>query len=164
MSEKKNGLATLDDFRVVKKRNRNFSGAFMREFDTPEHIKLPILGKEVLMRRPTMLWFALNEHLPVSLSEHVMPATERGKTTVQELQERARWMKKIIEAVLVKPVCSDELLDLMDIDDALFIVKWAHGEVVTGEDGEAKSLDTFREERGLQESLAHSEDVAGTPV
>ena len=164
MESEKNGLATLEDFRTVKRRNRNFSGAFMHEFEPPERVKLPVLGKEVMLRRPTMLWFTLNEHLPVSLSEHVMPIVEKEKTKVEKVQENARWMKKIIEAVMVKPVCSDELLGVMDIDDALFIVKWAHGEVVTGEDGEAKSLGTFREERGLQESDAHSEDVAGTPV
>jgi len=163
VSERKNGLATLDDFRAKGKRNHNFSG-MTRQFDPPEHVKLPVLGKQVELRRPTMLWFALNEHLPVSLGEHVITTTGKNTSTAEELKERARWMKKIIEAVMVKPICSDELLDVMDIDDALFIVRWAHGEFVAGEDGEAKSLDTFREERGLQESLAHSEDVAGTPV
>jgi hypothetical protein len=163
VSERKNGLATLDDFRAKGKRNHNFSG-MTRQFDQPEHVKLPVLGKQVELRRPTMLWFALNEHLPVSLGEHVMPAKQEARTTVEEMQERARWMKKIIEAVMVKPTCTDELLDVMDIDDALFIVRWAHGEVIAGEDGEAKSLGTFRQERGLQESDAHSENVAGTPV
>ncbi|MGC2234260.1 MAG: hypothetical protein WBA09_22355 [Candidatus Acidiferrum sp.] len=164
MSEKKNSLATLEDFRITRKRNRNFSGAFMREFDAPEHVKLPVLGKEVLLRRPTPLWFTLNERVPVSLSEQVVPAIENGKPTVEKIKERAQWIKQVVVAAMVKPACTDELLELMDLDDALFIFRWAHGEIVAGEDGEAKSLDTFREERGPESAGTDGESVAVSPV
>jgi hypothetical protein len=164
MSKEKNGLATLEDFRITKKRNRNFSAVFMREFDAPEHVRLPILGKEIMLRRPTVLWFTLHERVPMSLSEQLIPATENSKPKVEDIKERARWVKQVVEAVMVKPACSDELLDLMDIDDALFIFRWAHGEVVAGEDGEAKSLGTFREERGVQEPCSPGESVSVSPV
>lgn len=136
MSEN-NGLATSDDFRKAV------------EFDPPERVRLPKLGKDVMLRRPRTMWFLTHDELALSLSGQL--ASDDQKQKREARRESVRWMLEVIQTVMVHPRCSltpkegEISPDLLDMEDANFIVKWAYGEIITREGQEAKSLDTFRE-------------------
>jgi hypothetical protein len=129
-----NGFATLDDFRK------------MREAQPTESVKLPKLGKHVLLRRPTPLWFMYFDKLPKSLAAKAALAKGEKNVAVtpEETQEGLLWLKRVLEETMVEPKCTDELLNLIDFEDALFISTWAHGEILGVKGEEAKSLETFR--------------------
>lgn len=142
---KSNGsVATFEDFRKS------------REFEPTEMVLLPKLGKNVKLRRPTPLWFMLHDNVPVSLSR---PRGEDGTNapplSFGDVKTSAQWLKEVLQATMVEPRCTEELLDLIDIEDALFISRWAHGEFVSGEGTETKSLSSFRRERELPSGGPH---------
>jgi len=135
---KANGVATLDDFRK------------MRDFEPVELVPLPVFtkktGKKVKLRRPTPLWFLMHDRVPLTLSQRA--EAEKRNLTGAEIKESVEWMRVVLAQVMVEPKCDDELLDLIDIDDATFIVRWAHGEEIAAQEGEeTMSLDRFRGER-----------------
>lgn len=138
---KVNGFATVDDFRR------------MREFEPTEKVKLPKLGKEVLLRRPTPLWFMMHQRVPVSLSTKVGELPD-AKPTASDVKESAQWFKELLQQTMISPECTDEILDLIDMEDALFISRWAQGELL-GKGEETKSLDTFRDERESPDARPH---------
>jgi hypothetical protein len=132
---KTNGLATAADFREAQR------------FGEPEPVRLPKLGKSVLLRRPTPEWFIFRQaRLPVTL---LAKNGAKEQLTPGQIVEAAKWMYEGLQAIMVQPKLSlnpgpDEISpDMIDIEDAQFMLRWAQGEVID----EAASLETFRGER-----------------
>lgn len=135
---KPNGVATLEDFRAAHE-----------EQEPVQRIKLPKLGKHVLVRKPSQTWFATNGYLPLALAAVVGSGSPEGAKTLSErvtaLRNNAVWMKRVLERTLVEPKCTDELLGVIDIEDAGYIVQFASGVIeVAKEGGEAQNLESFR--------------------
>lgn len=136
--KKANGLATADDFRKLA------------EFEEPERVRLPKLGKDVMLRRPSLLFFLSRGRVPLSLSSKITGAGKDAPLTWKEIQDGAQWMFEIIQAVMVMPRCvmkdpkaGEITADMIDMDDAQFIVAWAQGEHFSTGGKEAASLDRF---------------------
>ena len=135
--DKKNGIATADDFRKSL------------EFDPPERVVLPKLGLAVLLRRPSPMWLMFRGRLPVTLAARMSANADR-EAKPEDILASADWLFKLLQAVMVRPRCvmdpvsDDEISpDLIDMDDVAFIASWASGEEVDA----ANSLNTFRSER-----------------
>ena len=150
MSDKTNGLATADDFRK------------MQEFEEPERVLLPKLGKEVLLRRPSLIFFLSRGRVPLSLSNKIASAGKDAALTWKEIQDGAKWMFEVLQAVMVQPRCvmenpkADEITaDMIDMDDAQFMVAWAQGEHFSTGGKEATSLDRFPGERRPEAGSGH---------
>ena len=147
MEESKNGLATVEDFRRA---------AQAREAHA-ERVVLPKLGKAVLLRRPTPVWFVFRGRLPQSLAARVLGLGSNfgGERTASaaELAELADWIITLLQETLVEPRISlhpgpgEIPPELLDIEDVNFILRWAYGELGTEAEGSAASLESFRAER-----------------
>ena len=141
-----NGIATAADFEQLM------------EFSEPQRVILPKLGKPVMMRRPTPMWMMFHGRLPMTMAAKM--ARTNGETNkAEDIVESAEWMFRLANAVMVQPRCvmepngSNEISpDMIHLEDMLFIMRWAVGEEVD----EAKSLDTFRAERGTAHTGAPS--------
>jgi hypothetical protein len=145
--DSKNGLATPEDFRRA---------AAARESRT-ERVVLPKLGKAVLLRRPSAIWFMFRGRLPQSLAVRF---TAQGPTfgaertaSAAEVTELADWIVTILQETLVEPRLSlnpgpgEIPPELLEIEDVNFILQWAYGELGGTPGGSAASLDSFRDER-----------------
>ena len=147
--KKPNGLATADDFR------------HMQEFEEPERVRLPKLGKDVMLRRPSLLFFLCRGKVPLSLSQKITGGGKDQQLSWQEIQDGAKWMFEIIQAVMVQPRCTmnpgpgEISPDMLDMDDAQFIVSWSQGEHISTGGNEAASLDRFRGKRRTRSGSAH---------
>jgi len=145
--EKKNGLATPEDFERA---------AEARE-SQPERVVLPKLGKAVLLRRPSPVWFVFRGRLPQSLAARIadqgaISGAERV-ATAQDMAELADWIIAILQETLLEPRISlnpgpgEIPPELLDIEDVNFILRWAYGELRTEGEGGVASLDSFRSGR-----------------
>jgi hypothetical protein len=143
-SKVKNGIASSDDFLFAA-----------RLRGQPESVVLPKSGLKVLLRRPSPMWFLFRGLLPASLAVQL----EGGHTrleTVEDLRALAEWMVPLLGEVFVEPRLALEpgpgeiSPDLLDLEDASFVVRWAVGEVAS----ESSDLAGFR---------ADGSPVAGSP-
>jgi hypothetical protein len=132
-----NNIATADDFRSAREGNSKV-----------ERVTLPQLGKAVLMRRPSPLWFIFRGQLPQSLAARVSGDTG-GSRAVEDVLRLGRWVSELLIEVMVKPRVSlspgqDELSpDLFAIEDLNFIIRWAYGEVAA----DGSDLAAFRHQQ-----------------
>lgn len=132
-----NGIASASDFR----------DAMLQSFGDPQAVKLPKLGKKVMLRRPSEMWWLFNGRLPITMAAKMSSGPTDGRVRVEEIVESAEWIFHVLTNIMVKPRCvmlprkEDEISpDMVDMDDATFMVRWASGEEVT----ETDSLSTFR--------------------
>ncbi|HKS97518.1 MAG TPA: hypothetical protein VJV74_15495 [Terriglobia bacterium] len=164
--EKENHLATPEDFRQAALAHQN----------PPERVVLPQLGRAVLLRRPTPMWFVFRGRLPQSLAVRAFPGLavpgETGSNTdravgasgnaVEELTLLADWILTLLEEVMVSPRVSlqpdagEISPDLLDSEDVNFIIRWAYGEVGSGA---RDDLVPFRAERQPAAAGAGGGDV-----
>jgi len=135
--EKQNGVASAKDFQVAAQTRGN-----------PERLVLPHSGLKVLLRRPSPMWFLFHGLLPASLAAKV----EGGQTrieSVEDLRVLADWMVPLLSEVFVEPRLTmapgpgEISPDLLDLEDASFVIRWAVGEVAS----EAGDLAPFRDGR-----------------
>ena len=153
--EKKNGIATTEDFRQA--------AAAKAE---PERVVLPKLGKAVLLRRPSPMWFVFRGRLPQSLAVRALPEAGcpnlGGANAAEDLLRLADWMVALLEEVFVEPRVSlhpgpgEISPELLDSEDVNFIIRWAYGEV--GSEGR-DDLALFRREREPAAAGAGGGDV-----
>jgi hypothetical protein len=135
--ERANGVASADDFRTA---------AGVR--GEPERLVLPKSGLKVLLRRPSPMWFLFRGLLPASLAARLDQGRARIDS-VEDLRALAEWMVPLLREVFVQPRLALEpgpgeiSPDLLDLDDAGFVIRWAVGEVA----GEAGDLAGFCEQR-----------------
>ncbi|HUY12398.1 MAG TPA: hypothetical protein VMX16_02055 [Terriglobia bacterium] len=141
MTESENHIASASDFRSA------------REVDHKvERVVLPQLGKAVLMRRPSPLWFIFRGQLPQSLAVRASGETG-GPRAVEDVLRLGRWVSELLAEVMVEPRVSlspgpDEISpDFLSIEDLNFIIRWAYGEVAA----DGSDLAAFR---GQQPSSA----------
>jgi hypothetical protein len=142
---KENHLATEEDFRRAAKAQAEV-----------ERVVLPKLGKAVLLRRPSPMWFVFRGRLPQSLSASLFSGTgENTASTIEELNLLADWIVALLREVMLEPRVSLEpgageiAPELLDVEDVNFIIRWAYGEV--GPDAGRDDLAAFR---GKRESAA----------
>ncbi len=95
--KKGNSIARAEDFRQAAEARR-------AEGQTPERLKLPKSALQVVLRRPSLMWFLFHGHLPVSLAAR---------------QSGAGW-----------PGADDISPEWLAEEDVNFIIRWALGEVV----------------------------------
>lgn len=149
-----NGVASAQDFQLAA----NARG-------TPERLILPKSGLKVVLRRPNPMWFLFHGLLPASLAARVEGGTARIES-VEDLRALADWMVPLLTEVFVEPRLSLEPSpgsispDLLDLEDATFVIRWAVGEVASESGGD---LATFRDERTPAVVGASRGDVALPP-
>ncbi|HLI35047.1 MAG TPA: hypothetical protein VKW70_08375 [Terriglobia bacterium] len=147
MSEEQNNhLATPQDFKLAQ------------ELDREVHrVVLPKLGKAVLMRRPSPLWFIFRGQLPASLASRVAQANAGAPPNPplkapEDFQRVARWVVELLEEIMVQPRVSlspgpgEIPPDLISDEDLNFMIRWAMGEVASdgGDASSAGDLARFR--------------------
>ena len=148
-----NGVASVQDFQ---------SAAQAR--GTPERLTLPKSGLKVVLRRPNPMWFLFHGLLPASLASRVAGGEARIES-VEDLRALADWMVPLLSEVFVEPRLTLEpglgsiSPDLLDLEDATFVVRWAVGEVAS----EAGDLAAFCDERTSLAAGAGGRDVALPP-
>ncbi len=142
---RENHIANEEDFRRAAKAQAG-----------EERVVLPKLGKAVLLRRPSPMWFVFRGRLPQSLSANLFSASGQNvASTVEELNLLADWIAALLGEVMVQPRVSAEPgpgeipPELLDVEDVNFIIRWAYGEV--GPDPSRDDLAAFR---GQRESAA----------
>ncbi len=141
-----NGIARAEDFLAL------------RDAATAERVVLPKLGKAVLLRRPTPMWFLFRGQLPATLAGRLQDGSA-SFNTVEDFQALATWVVPLLSHVFVEPGLSlhpgagEISPDLLDIEDASFVIRWAVGEV-TSEGGNALSVGDLAEFRGGPASTA----------
>ena len=146
----KNGVASSDDFHFA---------AHVRS--RPESVVLPKSGLKVLLRRPSPMWFLFRGLLPASLAVRLEGGQARIDT-VEDLRALAEWMVPLLGEVFVDPRLALEpgpgeiSPDLLDLEDASFVVRWAVGEVAS----ESSDLATFRADGPPAASGAGRGDLA----
>lgn len=142
-----NHIATPDDFKTL------------RDAQAVVRVVLPKLGKAVLLRRPTPMWFLFRGQLPVTLAGHLQGGFA-SLNTLEDFQALASWVGPLLSYVFVEPRLSIDPAageitpDLLDIEDAAFIIRWAVGEI-QGSGGQG-SVNDLRPFRGEPESAASS--------
>lgn len=148
-----NGVASVDDFRSAA----NARG-------TPERLILPKSGLKVILRRPNPMWFLFHGLLPASLANRVAGGQARIES-VEDLRALADWMVPLLSEVFVEPRLTLEpgpgsiSPDLLDLEDATFVVRWAVGEVAS----EAGDLANFCDGQASLAAGAGGRDVALPP-
>ena len=141
-----NNIASPQDFKAALELDRRV-----------ERVVLPKLGKAVLMRRPSPLWFIFRGQLPQSLAVSAAagkPTSSSLGGVPEDAQAVARWIADLLSEVMVQPRISvspgpgEIPPDLISDEDLSFIIRWAVGEVASeGADGSsARDLATFRED------------------
>lgn len=121
----KNGFASSDDFLFAA-----------RQRGEAECVVLPKSGLKVLLRRPSPMWFLFRGLLPASLAVR-LEGGQAGLETVEDLRALAEWMVPLLGEVFVEPRLALEpgpgeiSPDLLDLEDASFVVRWAVGEVAS---------------------------------
>ena len=148
--EDKNGLASAEDFQSAAQARGDV-----------ERIVLPKSGLNVMLRRPSPMWFLFNGLLPASLAARVAGGEARIDN-VQDLRTLADWMVPLLREVFVQPRLALEpgpgeiSPDLLDLEDASFVIRWSVGEVAS----ESGDLGPFRSERSSSASGASGRNVA----
>jgi hypothetical protein len=124
---------------------------FYEDFNTRHPaiaVTLPKLGKTVLLRRPSPLWFIFHDELPATLAASVAggdPHDGAGPEK-QSMSATSRWVLELLMHVMVQPRVSlhpeaNEISpELIADEDVNFIIKWAYGEVAP----DGSDLATFR--------------------
>ncbi|MGH9431172.1 MAG: hypothetical protein ACRD3T_06490 [Terriglobia bacterium] len=113
-----------------------------------ERVTRPQLGKAVLMRRPSPLWFIFRGQMPQSLAVRASGETN-GPGAVDDVLRLGRWVSELLTEVMVEPRVSltpgpDEISpDLLAIEDLNFIIRWAYGEVAA----DGSDLAAFRSQQ-----------------
>ena len=136
MSQRESDLATSQDFLAFRN-----SGASV------ERITLPKLGKIVLMRRPSPLWFVFHQYLPQTLAAGMDSASQKSVRAADDVGKVADWIAALLSEVMVRPRVSlspgpEEISpDLINDADLNFIVRWAMGEVVAEDCGSSSVAD-----------------------
>lgn len=108
---------------------------------------LPKSGLKVLLRRPSPMWFLFRGLLPASLAVRLEGGQARLET-VEDLRALAEWMVPLLGEVFVEPRLAlapgpgEISPDLLDLEDASFVVRWAVGEVAS----ESGDLAGFRDD------------------
>src|SRR5579863_8131865 len=90
-----NHIATAQDFKTALELDQRV-----------ERVILPKLGKSVLMRRPSPLWFVFRGQLPQSLAVAAAISRTEGTPAVQtaeDAQALARWITDLLSEVMVQP-------------------------------------------------------------
>ncbi|MGH9468780.1 MAG: hypothetical protein ACRD1N_00385 [Terriglobia bacterium] len=131
----KNSIATRKDFEAAQDASRHV-----------ERVVLPRLGKAVLLRRPSPLWFIFRGALPKSLALAALSSAENEQTrkpagvpAPEEFDSVARWIIELLSEVVLQPRISlspgpEEIPpEAISDEDLNFIIRWAMGEVATGE-------------------------------
>jgi hypothetical protein len=145
VSTMENHIATSQDFRTALELDHRI-----------ERVVLPKLGKAVLMRRPSPLWFVFRGQLPDTLA--IAGTVSRAEAapaiqTVGDAQAMARWIIDLLSEVMVQPRISlspgpgEIPPDLIADEDLNFIIRWAVGEVASdaSEGSVPRDLMPFRE-------------------
>lgn len=139
-----NHIATADDFKSA------------REVDSKvERVTLPELGKSVLMRRPSALWFIFRGQMPQSLAVRASGETG-GPRAADDVLRLGRWVSELLTEVMVEPRVSlspgpgEISPDLFAIEDLNFIIRWAYGEVAA----DGSDLAAFRNQQASPASGA----------
>lgn len=147
MTEHENHIATPQDFQTAHEIDRRV-----------ERVVLPKLGKTVLMRRPSPLWFIFRGQLPQSLAAATLDAQspEGGAAlkSADDLQKLAGWVTELLSEVMLQPRVSlspgpgEIPPDLIADEDLNFIIRWAMGEVTSEgrDDSSVGDLARFRGE------------------
>lgn len=147
MTEHENHIATPQDFQTAHEIDRRV-----------ERVVLPKLGKTVLMRRPSPLWFIFRGQLPQSLAAAALGAQspEGGAAlkSADDLQKLAGWVTELLSEVMLQPRVSlspgpgEIPPDLIADEDLNFIIRWAMGEVTSEgrDDSSVGDLARFRGE------------------
>ena len=151
--EKQNGVASAKDFQSAAQLRSN-----------PERLVLPRSGLKVFLRRPSPMWFLFHGLLPASLAARV----EGGQAqieSVEDLRALAEWMVPLLAEVFVEPRLTLEpgpgeiSPDLLDLEDASFVIRWAVGEVAS----ETSDLAPFRNGRPSVAGRPSGRDLALPP-
>ncbi|MGH9406338.1 MAG: hypothetical protein ACRD3D_10955 [Terriglobia bacterium] len=138
-----NHLATSEDFRAGLDADRRV-----------ERVVLPKLGKPVLMRRPSPLWFVFRGRLPQTLAVAGSKSQVARAQAPEDAHVLAQWITELLCEVMVQPRLSQSpgpgeiTPDLIADEDLTFIVRWAIGEVASdGSDtSSARDLAPFRQD------------------
>jgi hypothetical protein len=148
MSEEQiNHLATPQDFKLAQDLDRKV-----------HRVVLPKLGKAVLMRRPSPLWFIFRGQLPASLAAKVAHTNASAPQNPplkapEDFQHLARWIVELLEEIMVQPRVSlspgpgEIPPDLIPDEDLNFMIRWAMGEVAS-DGGEASAEGDLARFRG----------------
>lgn len=148
--EDKNGLASAEDFQSAAQARGDL-----------ERIVLPKSGLSVMLRRPSPMWFLFHGLLPASLAARI----SGGQThidTVEDLRVLAEWMVPLLREVFVEPRLTldpgpgEISPDLLDLEDASFVIRWSVGEVAS----ESGDLASFRSERSSPAGGTSGRNVA----
>jgi len=138
---KENHIATEEDFKRAAAAQA-----------CTDRVVLPKLGKAVLLRRPSPMWFVFRGRLPQSLAANLFSSDgQNAASTVEELNVLADWIGALLREVMVQPRVSTEpgpgeiAPELLDVEDVNFIIRWAYGEV--GHDCHRDDLAAFRGQR-----------------
>ena len=148
--EDKNGLASAEDFQSAAQARGEV-----------ERIVLPKSGLNVMLRRPSPMWFLFHGLLPASLAARIA-AGETRIDTVEDLRTLADWMVPLLREVFVQPRLTldpgpgEISPDLLDLEDASFVIRWSVGEVA----GESGDLAAFRNNRSSPTGGASGRNVA----
>jgi hypothetical protein len=146
-----NGVASVKDFQIAAETR-----------GTPERLILPKSGLKVLLRRPNPMWFLYHGLLPASLAARVEGGQARIES-VEDLRALAQWMVPLLSEVFVEPRLTLEpgpgsiSPDLLDLEDATFVIRWAVGEVASEAGGD---LATFRDGRTTAAAGASGRNMA----
>lgn len=160
MGQSETDIATPRDF--VESR---CSGAYV------ERVVLPKLGKAVLMRRPSPLWFVFHQCLPQTLAANMDAPSQPLLRGPAEVVKVADWITALLSEVMVRPRVSltpgpEEVSPEVIADEDLnFIIRWAMGEVVAEGDDSSSVADLapFRCERSSAAAGASSSHVGLPP-
>jgi len=129
--KKGNSIARAEDFRQAAEAQR-------AEGQAPERLKLPKSALQVVLRRPSLMWFLFHGHLPVSLAARQSGAggNESPFQNAEEFVEFSKWIVDLLSEAFVSPRLSltpgadDISPEWLAEEDVNFIIRWALGEVV----------------------------------
>ncbi|MGH9358557.1 MAG: hypothetical protein ACRD1O_05215 [Terriglobia bacterium] len=148
MNPSETGLARPHDF-----------AAFRDSAAKAQRVTLPKLGKAVLLRRPSPLWFVFHQCLPQTLAAEIVGASQEPVRTAEDVAKLADWITTLLSEVMVEPRVSlhpgpEEISpDIIADEDLNFLLRWSMGEVMT-EDGNSSSVSDLAPFRGERSSPA----------
>jgi len=131
----------------------------LRDATPAERVVLPKLGKAVLLRRPTPMWFLFRGQLPATLAARLQggPASLGA---MEDFQALLNWAVPLLSHIFVEPRLSlhpaagEISPDLLDIEDASFVIRWAVGEIQGAGNGGEGLTNDLRPFRGEPEPVA----------
>lgn len=137
----------MDQENIPAASSRDFYNAFSRDYPA-QPVRLPKLGKAVLLRRPSPMWFIFHNQLPGTLAARLTAEdhAKAGSAPAQEAAQTTQWVFALLQQVMVQPRVSltptpEEISpDLIAEEDLNFIIRWAYGEVAS----DGSDLASFR--------------------